>query len=138
MEGADVELVAELLLSAFAESEDRELADLVGEGLAGPGDVAVGLALDLHLVQRGMVTEVLHDLVAGPAFRVQAGVDDEADRAEHLVVQAAVVAVGIVVETDLLAEALGVESPALDERILAALLAKRREVVELLLNRELQ
>ena len=60
--------------------------------------------------------EVLHDLLARPLLRVQPGVDDEADGAQHLVLQAAVVVPRILIEADLLAEALGVERPSLDVR----------------------
>ena len=68
---------------------------------------------------------------------VEAGVDHQADGAQHLVLQAAVVVVGVLVEADLLAEPLGVERPALDEGGVAALLAERRQRRQLLGDREL-
>src|SRR5687767_13913086 len=61
VEGADVEPFAELGAGEAAELLDLQLADLVGQGLAGPDDVAV----DLH-----------HDVVLGLA-RV---LDEEVDR----------------------------------------------------------
>ena len=46
VEGADIEVVAELFFGAVAQLEDFKLADLVGESLAGPCDVAIDLGLD--------------------------------------------------------------------------------------------
>ncbi len=56
--------------------------------------------------------KVLHHLVAGPVVGVDAGVDDETDGAPDVAFQASVVGVGVLVEADIFAEALGVESPA--------------------------
>src|SRR3982751_350255 len=78
VEGADVEPVAELLLRLLAQAEDRELADLVGEGLAGPGDVAVGLALDPGVGGARVVAEELHDLLARPVLVVDPPAPPEA------------------------------------------------------------
>ena len=125
-------------MAFVAQPQDRELADLVAERLARVSDVAVGLGLHVGLVDRRVVVEELHDLLARPVLGVQAGVDDQADRAQHLVLQVAVVVVRILVEADLLAEPLGVQRPALDVRVVAALLAERRQVAELLLDGDLQ
>src|SRR6185295_4998358 len=102
VEPAHVEARAELLLLPLAQLEDLELPDLVAERLPRPDHVAVGLAMHLDLIDRRVVVEELHDLVARPVLRMHAGVDDEADGAQHLVLQAAVVAVGVLVEADLL------------------------------------
>src|SRR5262249_61414662 len=90
-------------------------------------DVAVGLGLHLDIVDRGVSMEVVDDLLPRPALRVKPGVRDEPDRAQHLVLQPAEVAVRVLVEADLFPEPLGVEAPALDERRVDFLLAHRRE-----------
>src|SRR5215468_6450383 len=95
VEGPDVELRTELLLRPFAQLEDLQLAHLVTQGLAGPGDVAVGLALDVRLVDGRVRVEVVDHLLARPLLRVQTGIHDEADRSPDLSLQVPVVAVRI-------------------------------------------
>src|SRR6266566_4546871 len=56
---------------------DLHLARLVGEGLAGPGDVPVDLDLGGRAGQPGADAQV-DGALAVPAQRVQAGVDDQA------------------------------------------------------------
>ena len=73
------------------------------------------------------VEEIDH-LLARPLLVVEAGIHHQPDGAQHLVLQMAVVAVGVLVEADLLAEPLGVERPALDEGGVARLLAERRQL----------
>ena len=136
VEGADVEFGAELFLRALAELEDLELAELVGAGLRGPRDVAVGLGLDERLVDV-VLAHVVDDLIAGPALRVDAGVDDEADGAEELGVEAAVVADGVLIEADFFAELLGVERPAFGVGAEAGVEAELGQALELLLDGEL-
>ncbi len=68
---------------------------------------------------------------------MDAGVDDEADGAEELGVEAAVVADGVLVEADLFAELLGVEGPAFGVGAEAGVKAELRQALELLLDREL-
>ncbi len=138
VEGADVEAGAELVASFFAEFSDFELAEFVGESLTGVGDVAVGFGLGERLVD--VVAEhVIDDLLAGPAHVVKAGVDDEADGAEEFRVEAAVVADGVLVEADLLAELFRVKCPALDVGggAAAAEFSEARQAGEPLLNGEL-
>ena len=138
VEGADVELVAERFLRAGAELEDLELADLVGQSLAGPGDVAVDLGLDAGLVDVRVVVEVVDHLLAGPALGVDAGVDDEADGAPDVGLEAAIVGVRILVEADILAQPLGVEAPTFDEGGVAAVLAELGNALKLLRDGNLQ
>src|SRR5215470_3212412 len=80
VEGPDVELRAELLLRPLAQLEDLQLAHLVAQGLAGPGDVAVGLALDARLVDGRVRMEVVDHLLARPPPGVETRIDDEPDR----------------------------------------------------------
>src|SRR5260370_27639013 len=60
VELADVEPLAELLPGLLAQLGDLELADLVAEGLAGPDDVAIRLALHVDLIDGAMVVTELH------------------------------------------------------------------------------
>src|SRR5688572_23579328 len=93
-----------------------ELADLVGEGLTGPDDVAVDLDLDLVPGADGVGGEELDGPVAAPAQGVQPGVEHQAAGPHHLRVERAVALVGVDVEAELGTEALAVEAPALHER----------------------
>src|SRR5262249_10780863 len=81
VEGAEVELRTQTALGAGAELADLRLADLVGERLPGPGDVAVALALDLDPGDRRVGLQVGDGAVPGPLLVVQAGVDDQTARA---------------------------------------------------------
>ncbi len=112
VEAADVELGAQLFLGAVAEFAELELAELIAEGLGGPSDVAVRLRLDGGLIDGAGLAEELHDLIAGPAFGVDSGINDETDGAEQLRGEAAVVRDRILVEADLFAELLCVQGPA--------------------------
>ena len=118
---------------------DAQVADLVAERLAGPGDVALHLRDDVGLGERRVVEHVLDRLLAGPALGVQAGVHHETHRAQLLVVQAAEPLVGIGEHPELLAERLGVQRPALDVgRVAGAEAPEARQVLEFLLDRHLE
>src|SRR5208337_4886777 len=132
---ADVKLGAQFLLGTFAEFADLELADLVTERLCGPGDIAVGLGLDAGLVNSAGLAEEIHDLLAGPSFGMDSGIDDQAYGAKEFGGEAAVVGDGILIETDLFAELLCVQGPAFDVRVEAKTMeAEFRQSGELLLH----
>src|ERR1700736_339557 len=114
MKSANVELRSQFLLRPVAEFANFELAQLVAEGLCGPRDVAVGLGLDGGLIHGAGLAEEIYDLIAGPSFGVNSGIDHQTHSPEEFGRQAAVIGNGILIETDLFAELLGVESPALD------------------------
>jgi hypothetical protein len=61
--------------------QNLQLADLVGQSLAGPRDVAVHLGLDAGLVDGRVVVEEIDHLLAGPVLGVDAGIDDQANGA---------------------------------------------------------
>ena len=109
-----------------ADLADLQLADLVGQGLAGPGDVAVDLVLDLVARQRRVLLDVVDGPGATPSLLVHAGVDHEAGAAEGVVVEPAEVGVGVGVEADLARQPLAVECPALVERREVEIAAERR------------
>ncbi len=138
MELADVELVAELLLGVRSQLLDLELTGLVRERLTRRGDVAVDLDDDVVLRLRRVGGEVVDRLLPRHALRVDAGVDDEPDRAPHLVRELAELRVRVLVEADARTEALGVQRPSFDERGVAAEATKVRYAGELLRDRDLQ
>jgi len=84
MEGAEIELVAELVFGIFAKLENLHLADLVAKSLSGPGDVAVGFGLDTDFVFAGVLVKKIDDLLARPVFVVNAGIHDETNGPEHV------------------------------------------------------
>ena len=71
-------------------------------------------------------------------LRVDAGIDHQADRAPDIGFQAAIVVVGILVEADILAQPLGVESPSLGVRGVVGVFAKLGKAGQLLRDRYLQ
>ena len=98
-----------------AQALDLALADLVGQRLARPADVAVGLDDRVGLGQAGRPEEVDRAL-ARPAQRVEPGVDDEPGRAPGLRVEHPE-ALGLVPEqAHLVGQPLAVQAPALDVR----------------------
>src|SRR5207249_10449730 len=70
VEGAQVEPRTEPRLRAGAKAPDLELADLVGERLSRPGDVAVHLVHDVVLREGRVREHEVDRLVPGPALRV--------------------------------------------------------------------
>src|SRR3954471_209077 len=71
-------------------------------------------------------------------FVVEAGVDYEANGAQHVSLQVAEVAVWILEESHFFAEALGVECPAFRVGRVVFLLAKFRQLGKFLRERDLQ
>src|SRR5205814_1983594 len=65
-------------------------------------------------------------------------VNDQADGAPHFVLQSSIVAVSILIESDLLAQSLGVESPAFDEGGVVSVLAEVRQPAQFLTDGYLQ
>src|SRR3954447_2028635 len=61
---AQVELVAELLPRTVAQSQDDHLPHLVRECLARPCDVTVNLSVDVRLIHRRVLVEVIDHLLA--------------------------------------------------------------------------
>ena len=72
MEAAQVELGAQLLLRPRPQLADLELAQLVGQRLAGVGDVAVDLGVDIGVGQGRIVLHEGDRLLLGPALGVDA------------------------------------------------------------------
>src|SRR5579862_9069562 len=115
VEGAQVELGAERALRLRARFLDRHLAQVIGERLARPGDVAVDLGLDLVIGKRRVLARIGDRLLARPTLGVDAGVDDEPRRAPDLPAEIAEAVVGRVVHPHLVAQIFAIERPAFAE-----------------------
>ena len=103
MEGAQVELCTQLLLGFGAQFENFHLAHLVGECLTGSGDVAIDFGFDVLVVHGGVLVEEVDHLLARLVFRMHTCVDDPANSAPHFILQASVVAIGILIKPGFLA-----------------------------------
>jgi len=113
VEVAQVVPAAERRLRPPPQRDDLGAADLVAAGLPGPGAVAVDLALRVGARQTGRGDELGERLVARPALRVDAGVDDQPHRAPRQPHQIAEPACRIaLVHPQLVGELLGIERPA--------------------------
>lgn len=69
---------------------------------------------------------------------MESGVDHQPDGAQHVILQVSKIAVGILEESDSLAQAFGVERPAFGVRGVVLLLAKFRQFGQFLRQRDLQ
>jgi hypothetical protein len=81
--------------------------------------------------------EIVDDLLPGPVFVVEAGVDDEANRPQHVILQVAVVAVGILIKPDFFAQSLRVERPAFGIGRIFFVLAEERQFGQFLRDGDL-
>ena len=138
VELADVELRPEFLFGARAQLADLELADLVGERLARDRHVAFGLGDATRLGGGAVRVHVIEHLLAGPALRVQARVDDEADRAPQFAFEAAEVLVRVGVHAEFLAQRFRIQAPAFAVRGVPAEAAELRQALLLALDRDLE
>ena len=105
---------AERRLRLVAKAADGQLADLVGERLARGWRCSARPRRWRRSSIPRIFEHVLDRLVAGPTFGMDAGVDHEAHRAKHLVVQIAEALVGVGVHLHRVAEGFRVERPAFD------------------------
>ncbi len=139
VESTHVECLPEPRNRGGAELLELELAELVCERLSGRHDVPVDLDHDVMLGLPGVLAEELDGAFAAPTQRVHPGIDDETDRAPHLVHQLTKAAVRIAVQAQFLAEALGVQAPSLDIRgVVAPQPAELRQPGELLRQGDLK
>ena len=100
-------------LGALALADDLAVADLVAAGLAGPAAIAVDFARDFLGLRAVVVDEEADALLAGPALGVEAGVDDQAARAEGDALEIAEAARReVVIDAKLVGQLLGIERPA--------------------------
>src|SRR5271156_6080344 len=85
-----------------------------------------------------MLVEVVDHLLPGPVLRMDAGIDHQADRAPDVAFQAAVIAVRILVEADILAQLFGVETPPFGISRVPEVFTKLRNAGKFLGNGNLQ
>src|SRR5438105_9597534 len=115
VERAEIETVAEGRLTVAAGGFDFALADLVGQSLAWPDNVAIHFVHRLTLGQADVVEEELDRLLARPAQVVQSGVDDQAARTPGLVAKHAEARQLVGIQPELVGKPLRVQRPALDK-----------------------
>src|SRR5947209_20379445 len=115
VEGAEIETVAEGRLAVAAGGFDFALADLVGQGLAWPDNIAIHFVDGLTLGQADVVEEELDRLLALPAQVVQSGVDDQAAPAAGTVAEHAEARQLVGIQPELVGKPLRVQRPALDK-----------------------
>src|SRR4051812_35795671 len=138
MELAHIEPGPERLLRLAPQPPDRELADLVRERLAGNGDVAIDLGGSVGRAHRAVVEHVFDRLLTRPMLGMEAGVGDQPHSAQDLVVEMAVILIGIGEEAKLIAKALRIERPALGKSGVAAETLEGRETRILLGKADLE
>src|SRR5712672_956893 len=115
MEFAYVKTRAQLIFGQCAQLANLELPDLIGQSLTGPGDITVYLIFDLEVALRRVCLEERECLLAIPMFVMDAGVDDETQRAPHVEGQLAKLVIRIAQHTQLVSQTLRIECPALGE-----------------------
>src|SRR5919106_5057095 len=115
VEAAQVEADPEAGLGEAPEPDQLQAPDHVSQGLAGHGDVAVDLVLDVAAGQGGVGQQVPDGLVAAPAELVQPGVDDQPAGPPGVERQHAEAFQVARVEAELVGQPLGVQGPALAE-----------------------
>ena len=96
MEGFEVKIIPQGIQRPLPLFQDFEHPDLVRGGLSRPGDISPDLLFDGAARHAGVLQHIVHSLIVGPAFDVDAGIHDEACGAESLGLQAPQVAVGII------------------------------------------
>lgn len=106
---SEVEGCAELPSRQLAQFENFEHADFVGGRLGGRHNVSVGFGEDVALGIRSVGAEVIHHLRARPFLRMDASINNEADRAQQFVIESAEVHVGILIESEFFGEILAVK-----------------------------
>ena len=111
VKGTQIESRSQLPLRAFAQLENLHLSHLVREGLRRPSYVAIHFGFDILVVHRRVLVEEVDHLLAGPVPGVYARVHYPAHGAPHFILQAAVVAVRILIKAHLFSQPLRVERP---------------------------
>src|SRR5690606_30878989 len=101
-------------LGAATLAHDFAMAHLVATCLARPAAIAADLARDLERIRSVTLDEEADPLFTCPAFRMQAGIDNQAARQERQRLKIAEPPyLEIIIKPQLVGELLGVERPAL-------------------------
>ena len=83
MEIADIKVPAKRCLGFISQLKHFHLADLVGQGLARPANIAVDLVDDVGFAFGGVGNEVINGFLPAPTKAVNARVDHEPHSAPH-------------------------------------------------------
>src|ERR1700733_14881433 len=134
----DIELRTQSRLRPVTQLKDFQLSHFVSERLSRPCNVSIYLSLNVGVVDRRVLMEVVHHLLARPVLRVHTGIDTQPYRSPHVVLQPTVVAVRVFVKAHILAQPFAIQPPTLSERCVVLVLAKLWESRQLLRNRNLQ
>ncbi len=118
--------------------QNRVLTQIIGERLRRPGDIAVDLGLDFMLRQRRVLPQIIERLLAAPALRMNAGVDDQPRRPPDLIVEHAEPVVRRLVHAHLLTQPLAIKRPAFAVGREVGVLAELRLVLVLERQRYLE
>src|SRR6266852_3872322 len=110
----------------------------VAESLRRPRHVAVGLALYRGFINGGVLVKIVDHLLARPVLGVEAGVNDEANRPQHVILQMTIVAVGILEKPGFFAQSLRVQRPSFGKGCLVFVLAEGGQFGQLLRDCDLQ
>src|SRR5580692_2332497 len=126
VEATQVEFVAQLVLRVLAELENFQLSDFVAKRLRRPRHVSVGLTLHRDFVNRGVCVEIIDHLLPRPVLVVKAGVNHQANRPQHVILQVPVIAVWVLIKANLSAKPLRIKRPAFGVSRIFLVLAEQR------------
>ena len=138
MEFARIETVAECGHRTAAQRLQLEFTDLVGQRLPRHRDVAFDFDGRIGFADRRRLTHLRNRLFARPALGMQTGIDDKAVGAPDLGCKASKILVWIGVDTDIMTQRFGVETPAFDISGLATEATEGRQTSQFLLQRNLE
>ena len=135
MERAYIKRCAKFAFSLSAHGTDAQFTNFVTTRLAGPVNVPIDFAFDIHLAERSVLLHVIDGAFAAPSKRVDAGINHQSCRAPHFIDQPTEVRIWIVLkETHLDAQAFGIETPAFNKRGDVHVAAELRLIGQLLRN----
>src|SRR5437879_3327063 len=83
----DIELRTQRRLRFVPQFEYLQLPHLVPQRLCRPRNIAVNLRLNIGLIERGVIVEVIHHLLSSPVLRMDACVHDQSYRPPHVVIE---------------------------------------------------
>ena len=135
MERTHIKRCAEFAFSFCAHGTNAQFTNLVAARLAGPVNVPIDLAFDIHLAERSVLLHVIDRAFAAPAECVDAGINHQTRSAPHFIDQPTEVCIRIVLEeTHLDAQAFGIETPAFNKCREVHVAAELRLIGQLLGN----
>ena len=98
MERTHIKRCAEFAFSFRAHGTDAQFTNFVTARLAGPVNVPIDFAFDIHLAEGSILLHVIDGAFAAPSECVDAGINDQTCRAPHFVDQPTEVRIRIVLK----------------------------------------